>query len=219
MKSLPDRSRGEEISNSITHGIMVPFGIYTGYCLAKARWNIADPIGMFSIIAYSFSLTFLMLNSCIYHGLDNPKWKRFFRYLDHISIYVQITGSFTPCMLLSCRNWYGYGIVIYLFTLSIIGSIIKIFFFDKIFGAIFYLTMAYSTLAIYNKVRIYFHQEEMAWLIKCAIVYTVGCVFYALQKKVPYFHTIFHLFVNVGAYYHYKAIQIMNNRSILLAMK
>ncbi|EAY07183.1 hemolysin-III related family protein [Trichomonas vaginalis G3] len=214
MKSLPDRSHREELANCITHAIMIPVGIAITSYLVYCRWEFDDPIGKFGLIIFGITFSLMMLNSSVYHYASDLFWKRFFRYIDHFSIFIQITGAFTPCVLLCAKNIYGYGILAYLVTFTIIGIISKYFFFDKVFGGFVYLTMGWSTILIYQKIKSYFATQELLWFLYAGICYSIGAAFYALQKSREFMHTVFHLFTDIGALCHFYCLYMMNIRTM-----
>jgi hemolysin III len=98
------QTTGEEIANSISHGIMAIYGIVILIIFILRSHN--DPIKIFSSIVYGLSVTLLFLFSCLYHGITNNFTKNhILKRFDHISIYLLIGGTYTPMLLcLKCLN-------------------------------------------------------------------------------------------------------------------
>jgi len=48
--------------------------------------------------------------------------------------------------------------------------------------------------------------HALAWLFTGGMFYTLGFVFFALDKKYHYFHSIWHLFVLAGSFSHFYLI-------------
>jgi hemolysin III len=98
MKLTKNQTVGEEIANSISHGIMVLFGIAVLLTLIiRSGYN---PYKLSGAIIYGFSVTLLYIFSCIYHALGNGKAKwSVFKRLDHLSIYLLIGGTYAPILL------------------------------------------------------------------------------------------------------------------------
>jgi len=45
--------------------------------------------------------------------------------------------------------------------------------------------------------------KGMMYILYGGFFYILGILFYALDKKVPFFHSIWHLFVLAGSFFHY----------------
>ena len=160
-------------------------------------------------IIYGICMTFLFVNSTVYHGSTNPKVKYILRYLDHCTIYFQIAGTYTPILLTVMRKAIGYGLIIYAWTFVVIGVITKILFFDRTFGTFIYLAMGWSICFFYPAVKKAMTKQEILWLFLGGLSYTIGCGFFALQKYHSFMHTIFHLFVSGGALGHFRCIYLL----------
>ena len=160
-------------------------------------------------IIYGICMIFLFVNSTIYHGSSNPKIKYFLRYLDHCTIYFQIAGTYTPILLTVMRKFIGYGLLAYAWTFAAIGIYTKIMYFDKTFGTYIYLAMGWSICFFLPAVKKVLTKKELLWLFYGGVSYTIGCVFFALQKYRPFMHTIFHLFVSGGALSHFRCIYLL----------
>jgi len=116
--SVKTQTLGEEIANSITHGIGAGLSIAALVILVvlASRRGDAWRIVSFSIYGATliFTLILLYLSSTLYHSFINPKIKNIFRILDHSAIYLLIAGSYTPITLTFMRGAWGwtlFGIV------------------------------------------------------------------------------------------------------------
>ncbi len=98
-------SQGEELANSITHGIGMIFGIVgLVLLLIKAIDHQADTLTITSMAIYGSSMIVLFLASTLYHAIPYPKAKRWLKTFDHCAIYLLIAGSYTPFLLVSLRT-------------------------------------------------------------------------------------------------------------------
>jgi hemolysin III len=85
MKKLYEYTFGEEVANTITHGVMaflvlisMPFAIL--YVNAKGR--LIDAIG---VSIFMISIFLMLLSSTLFHSMDkDSKHKRIFKIFDHI---------------------------------------------------------------------------------------------------------------------------------------
>lgn len=168
-------------------------------------WHIVT----FSI--FGASLILLYSASSIYHLASvSQKAINILRRVDHSMIYLLIAGSYTPICLIALRGAWGWSIFGTIWGLTIIGIIIKNFWFNapRWLSTLFYTFMGWLVIiAIYplNKV---FSPGAMAWLFAGGIAYTVGAVIYAtkwpkINLKHFGFHEIFHIFVLAGSFCHY----------------
>ena len=107
--SLPFQTIGEEIGNSILHGLGALLAV-AGLVLLTLRANGrlggrggGAPVVTILVI-FTASMIILFLASTLYHGIQHRKAKRIFRILDHSAIYVLIAGTYTPFSLLGFRG-------------------------------------------------------------------------------------------------------------------
>ncbi|MGW8250249.1 MAG: PAQR family membrane homeostasis protein TrhA, partial [Anaerolineales bacterium] len=119
---------GEDIANSITHGIgtaMAAAGLTILVILAALKnssWHILS----FSI--YGATLVLLYLASTLYHAIQHPEAKRILQRVDHAAIYLLIAGTYTPFLLISLRNTWGWTMLIMIWGLAVLGIAYKMLF-------------------------------------------------------------------------------------------
>ena len=100
----PFYTLGEEIANSVTHGIGLILAVAGLVTLVTLALIYGDVWTVASFTIYGLSLIILYLASTLYHAVQHPKAKRIFRTLDHTSIYVFIAGCYTPVILTGTRT-------------------------------------------------------------------------------------------------------------------
>ena len=103
-KKLPDYTLGEELCNSITHGIGALLSIAALVLCVVQGTNTGSTIAVASAVIYGISLIILYCNSTIYHALKRNKAKKVMRIIDHCSIFFLIAGSYTPYTLVVLRK-------------------------------------------------------------------------------------------------------------------
>ena len=145
------QSSGEEIANSITHGIGAALSIAALVILVVSASRSGDTLRVASLSIYGASLILLYLSSTLYHGFSNERIKQFFKIMDHSSIYLLIAGSYTPIVLISMRGAWGWTVFGIIWAMAVTGIIAKIFLIGK-----------------YNKLSVLFY-IAMGWLIVFAI--------------------------------------------------
>ncbi len=195
--------RNEEFWNSLTHFIGVILTVL-GIPLLFYFDNKFTSLSTLSIILFSFGLFSVYSSSSVYHFVINPRLKKRLQILDHISIYYLILGSYAPVCLITLYEYSGINIFIVVMTLSIIGTLKKLFFTGrfKIISLLLYLAMGWLIVVEINLLFELLDSEAELLLIIGGLSYTIGIVFYTLDK-IKYFHSIWHLFVLTGSVLHY----------------
>lgn len=200
------QSRYEERLNAITHGFGVLFGVIA-LILMLLFYDTDEQWALFSVLVYGFSIIMLFLSSTIYHSMVREQLKYYFRILDHISIYFLIAGTYTPVLLLLLPDSRGYLLFWIVWGIAIFGSILKLFFTGRfeLFSTLLYLVMGWLIVFDYTALAERIHPTGLLLLFSGGLFYTVGIVFYAIDK-IPFNHVIWHLFVLAGAISHFLMI-------------
>ncbi len=200
-------SVGEEIANSIIHGVGAGLSIagLTILVVLGALYGNAWHIVSFSI--YGSALILLYLASTLYHSFQKPKIKRVFKILDHVAIFVLIAGTYTPFMLVNLRGPWGWSLFGIIWGLAIMGIIFKLFFIDRFerFSLLIYLLMGWLCIIATRQMLMEIPTGGLLWLISGGLLYTSGVLFYQ-WKNLRYSHAIWHLFVLGGSICHYFSI-------------
>lgn len=170
--------------------------------ILAVRQGDAWKIVSFSI--YGLTLILVYTFSTLYHGLQG-KSKEVFSKLDHQSIYLLIAGTYTPFTLVTLRGAWGWSILSVVWSLAVLGIVLEVLPQDgrRVLPVVLYLVMGWMILIALEPLLQTLPLAGFAWLLSGGLFYTVGVVFYALDKKVNYFHNIWHLFVLAGSASHY----------------
>lgn len=198
----------EEKLNTISHGIGALFGIVALVLLIlkdshKTDWS------RFSVIVYGISIIVLFMASTCYHAVKGEKRKHYFRVVDHISIYFLIAGTYTPVCLISLEQTLGWTLFFTVWGIAAFGVILKLFFTGKfeLFSTLLYLVMGWLIIFDFSNLSNTIGDNGILFLFAGGLAYTVGIVFYAIQK-IPFNHVIWHLFVLAGAIFHFFMIYL-----------
>ncbi len=116
--SLDSYPLGEEIANSITHGVGATLSVAGLVVLLVFSGLYGDVWRIVSFSIYGSSLIILYLASTLYHSFSQPRLKRIFRILDHASIYLLIAGSYTPITLISMRGPWGWTLFVLIWGMA-----------------------------------------------------------------------------------------------------
>ena len=203
MKVLPKPkyTLGEEIVNSITHGLGIIFGIVILILTIIMSAHNHNTVGVISSCIYGVSMIIMFLISCLYHAMS-PRIgaKKVFRVLDHCDIYVFIAGSYTPFCLSLIGGKTGWVIFSIVWICAIIGIILNSINLEKykIVSFLLYLVMGWVILISLHSLTSVLPFKGLVYLLGGGIVYTIGAVIYGIGSKVRYMHSVFHVFVLMG---------------------
>lgn len=194
----------EEQLNAWSHGIGAALGIVALVLLIAYSDNTSKPWSLFSVITYGISIIILFLASTFYHAVKGEKRKHYFRIVDHISIYLLIAGTYTPVLLILLRDSLGWPLFWIVWGIAVFGVVLKLFFTGRFetFSTLLYLVMGWLIVFDYTNTAEALGTDGVFWLMAGGLFYTVGIVFYAIEK-IPYNHVIWHLFVLAGAICHF----------------
>ncbi|WP_431158073.1 PAQR family membrane homeostasis protein TrhA [Winogradskyella poriferorum] len=200
---MSEQTKLEEQLNAWSHGIGVVLGIL-GLVLLIINVNKDRPFDLFSVIVYGLSIIILFTASTLYHSVVDEKKKHYFRIVDHISIYLLIAGSYTPVLLILLTDSLGWTLFWIVWGIALFGVILKLFFTGKFeaFSTSLYLVMGWLIVFDFANLSDAIGPNGLFWLFAGGLFYTVGIVFYAIQK-IPFNHVIWHVFVLAGAISHF----------------
>jgi hemolysin III len=204
----PKFSVGEEIANSITHGVGALLGLLgTAVLLYRAVRGEGTGIQIASFAIYGASLFLLHLSSTLYHALHHPGAKRVFWVFDHCSIYLLIAGTYTPFLLLSLWGRWGATLLVTIWGLTILGIVFKSLYIGRLrkTSVGLYILMGWLIVVAARELWLKVPHVALVYVAAGGLLYTVGVVFYG-WKRMPYHHMIWHLFVLGGSAFHYFAI-------------
>ena len=193
------QTRGEEIANTISHGLGAVLALSFAAPLAVRGILSGSAKAGFSLTAYAFSLVLLYTASAVYHGVRDPKVKRTLRIMDHCSIFVLILGTYVPMSLLVVGGHTGWMLFLTNTTLAVVGIVlntIDLKRFDKVSLAL-YALMGWLVVLAMRAIIATLPPLGLALLAGGGVAYTAGIVFYKAQGK--YMHFVWHLFVLAGS--------------------
>lgn len=201
------QSRGEEIANSVSHGLalLAAIGVVPLLIAVARQRNTAGFVGT---VVFAATMVVLYLSSTLYHALPQGRAKRVFLKLDHGAIYLFIAGSYTPFALGALAGSWGWTLFGVVWALAALGITLKSF------GRLsrpwlstgLYLVMGWLVLIaavpLVRKVPL----PGVELLVAGGLAYTLGVVFFALDSRLKYAHAVWHGFVAVGTGFHFFAV-------------
>lgn len=203
-RSLPHYTRGEELFNTVSHIVGGAFGVVA---LLACVWRAVAGGTVWSVVGstiYGVSMILLYTVSSVYHGLHHPMAKKVMQVIDHCTIYLLISGTYTPILLCSIRPvspvwaWTLFGIEWGLAALAATLTAIDLKKY-AVLSMAYYIGMGWCIVIAADIALRAIPLPGLLWLLAGGIAYTVGAVLYGLGKKHRYMHAVFHLFVLAGS--------------------
>lgn len=208
--AIPHYTLGEELMNSISHGVGALFGIVAlVLCVVRAAQS-GDPYRIVSGAIFGFTVLILYLMSCLYHALKVNKAKRVFRVIDHCTIFLLIAGTYTPYTLVSLRDsvgWWVFGVIWATAIVGIVLNAVSLKKFSKISVAL-YLIMGWMIVIAYQPMVLAIPGGGVQLLVWGGVAYTVGAILYGVGSRKKYFHSIFHFFCLIGTVLHFLSVYL-----------
>lgn len=206
--AIPRYTLGEELINSISHGVGAGLGITAlVLCIVKSCSPL-DGYKLASSIVFGLTTTLLYLMSCLYHALKVNRAKRVFRVIDHCTIFLLIAGTYTPYTLNTLRGvtgWVLFGIVWGVGVLGIVLNAVSLKKFAKLSVAC-YIALGWVVIFASKELIASLDRGGLWLLLAGGIAYTVGAVLYGIGAKKRYFHSVFHFFCLIGTALHFFSI-------------
>lgn len=198
---------GERL-NSITHlfgAVAAAAGLAVLVVLAAQQ---GDAWKLVSFSIYGATLFLLYLFSTLYHS-TRGRAKPILAKLDHVAIYLLIAGSYTPFTLVTLRGAWGWTLFGLIWGLAVLGIVVDSLHSKgarRILPIAIYIVMGWLVLVAFKPLIAALPHAGVLWLVAGGLFYTLGIVFYALDKKLRHAHGIWHLFVLAGSISHYLAV-------------
>jgi hemolysin III len=201
------QSLGEEIANSVSHGLGLSAAVAAFPVLVMAAQQRGDTAGIVGASVFATAAVLLYLVSTLFHALPRCRAKRVFQILDHSAIYLLIAGTYTPFTLGVLRGDWGWTLFGLVWGMAIAGTVLK-----ALGGVRYttlstwtYLAMGWLVVIAAKTVWTLVPGWGLFWLIAGGVAYTAGAVFF-MAERIRYFHFVWHLFVVAGTACHFIAV-------------
>ena len=206
---LPKRMQtvGEEIANSVSHGVGLLAAVAVVPVLVVAAVQRGSAAQIVGASIFGATMVLLYLTSTLYHALPRNRAKRVFQVLDHGAIFLLIAGTYTPFTLGVLRGTWGWTLFGLVWGLALAGVVLKAVGgvrYPKL-STCLYLAMGWLALIAVKPLWLNVPTPGLLWLLAGGIAYTAGVAFYA-SKRVRYSHFVWHLFVIAGTAGHFVAV-------------
>ena len=197
----------EEIWHAVTHGIGFIFSIAALALLVSFATLSGSALHITAAAIYGASLIVMYGSSTLYHALTHTKAKQLFQKFDHSAIYFLIAGTYTPILLLTIGGTWGWTLFGVEWGIAVVGIALKFIFPGRfeVLSLVAYVVMGWLIVFIFDLFRANIDPVGFWLIVAGGIAYTSGILFY-IKDKIPYFHTVWHLFVMLGSILQFFAI-------------
>jgi hemolysin III len=199
---------GEEIANSVSHGVGLLGAIVAVPFLLVASVERGSVMSIVGASVFAATVLALYAASTLYHALPGPRVKALFRKLDHGAIFLLIAGTYTPFTLGALAGPWGWTLFALVWGLAAVGIALKAC--DRMMHPIastgLYVGMGWLAVIALPQIVERIPGPGLALLAAGGLAYTVGVAFFATDARVRYGHFLWHLFVLAGTACHFGAV-------------
>ena len=200
-------SIGEEIFNSITHGIGTLLSIAALVLLVVIAAVKGNAWHIVSFSIFGSTLVLLYLSSTLYHSFTKEKVKNLFARFDHAAIFLLIAGTYTPLLLTVVRGALGWTLFGIIWGVAITGVVVRSIYLTKFRKLMVGVYVAMGWMFIFAIIPLINNLSgiSLTFLFLGGGLYSLGVIFY-VWRNLKYGHGIWHLFVLAGSIMHFFSI-------------
>ncbi|PYJ90829.1 MAG: hemolysin III family protein [Deltaproteobacteria bacterium] len=202
------QSTGEELANTISHGIGLIGAMIGTPILLLAAFHHGSISFLIGTVVFTVTMLVLYLGSLLYHAWPQTPAKSILQVLDHSAIFLLIAGTYTPFALGPLRGVWGWIMLGLIWALAALGVLVKATHGTarhKRFAMALYLGMGWLALIFIRPLALAVPLSVLLWLLAGGIAYTTGVLFY-VNRRLRYAHFVWHLFVLAGTGCHFAAV-------------
>jgi len=202
------QSLGEEVANSISHGLGLVAAIVGTPFLILSAIDYADVSFVVGVSIFSGTMILLYLASTLYHAMPKGKAKYVFKVIDHSAVYLLIAGTYTPFMLGVLEGVWGWSLLVAVWSLALIGVALKAFgkASHPAISTTLYVVLGWLILIAIKPLSSLMEPNGLLLLVLGGVLYTLGVIFFVIDSRLRYGHLVWHLFVVSGTVCHYFSI-------------
>ena len=194
-------TRGEEVFNAVSH--IAGGGLSLAFWAVLLALSYPAPAAMAGVSLFGLGAVVLYTMSALYHFLPDGRAKGVFRVFDHCTIFLLIAGTYSAyCLSALCATAAGtvvlglqWGCAAAGITMNAVAMNNKVV---KAVSMALYCVMGWMALAVLPQLWAALSAASFWLLLAGGLAYTFGIVFFALGKRVKWFHAVWHLFDIAG---------------------
>ena len=197
----------EEKINIASHALGLALSVLALFLLLNRAIHYGNALHIVSAAIYGLSMISLYAASTVYHSTLRPGFRLRMRIVDHASIYLLISGTYTPFTLITLQGPTGWTIFSISWAMAVSGIVLKLFYTGRfnLLSTLMYVFMGWLIVFAIEPLIEALPTAGLVWLVAGGLSYTVGAILYAI-RGIPYNHAIFHFFVLAGSICHFIAV-------------
>ncbi len=203
------QTRGEEIANSITHGLFLIAAVITMPILVAKSIRTENNLIITATCIFVVAVILVYFISTLYHAMPRNRNKERMRIVDHGAIYLLIAGTYTPFALNVIKGNWGWFLFTTEWSIAIVG--IALLYYTGLkyrrLSLFFYLIMGWLIIIAIKPLWVNLPAWGLALVFIGGMSYTLGVSFYRVSH-LNFRHFIWHLFVMFGTACHIVAVYL-----------
>ena len=204
-------TKGDEIFNAVSHIAGGALGLIAW--IVCALYAYPDAAALAAVSVFGVCVVTLYTMSALYHFLPDGRAKGVFRIFDHCTIFLLIAGTYSPYCMIALGGMTGIVVFAVEWGCAAAGIVMNaVAMNNKIVKGVsmaLYCVMGWMALFVLPQLVSALTAAELALLVAGGVAYTAGIVFFALGKKVKWFHSVWHLFDIAGTALQFAGILLM----------
>jgi len=199
----------DEISNLITHGLGLALSVAATLLLMPIVMARQEPRIIVACGVYCLTLVLLYAASTLSHTFHDLDLRRLFRMLDQACIFLLIAGSMTPFAVVFLHQGRWSLFLPAMWTLAGAGVLLVLYRRNLSGPAKFaYGVLGWLPIVAIRELMHHAPFGLLLWIVAGGVLYSVGTVFLAFDRKIRYFHALWHMFVVAGSICHYVGVLV-----------
>lgn len=194
----------QEWANAWTHGIAAVIWLGLSVWLVTRASQISPGLAI-ACAAYGAACVGTFTCSTLSHTfLERPRLDRF-RAWDQAMIYLMIIGTYTPITYQMALPQYRLPLLAAMWGFALWGFVNKAILNHRIhsISTVTYLALGWlPAIPLYGRVSI----PLFLYVLAGGVIYSVGVLFLINDRRVKYFHAVWHLFVLAASIVHFIGI-------------
>lgn len=201
-----DQVAWEQVFDALTHSMGFVMSIIGLNLMLFKAIKTGGAARIVSAAVFGTGLIVLYGASTLYHSFYHTRHYQWLKTLDHSSIYILITATYAPFMLVTLGGTWGITIFTINASLTVFGIVFKIFMVHRfeVVSTIVYLIMGWLIVIAIYPMSNAMEPMGLFFIALGGAFYTLGIIFFAWEK-LPFNHSIWHIFVMGGSFSHFMA--------------
>lgn len=205
------QSGPEERANAASHALAGVLAVLAWPALGQPADAVQPPLRAIGLQVFVASMLLMYLVSAACHAAPVGAAKHWLRRCDHAAIFVFIAGSSTPFALAAVQQGGSAATLVAVWGSALAGVLLKLGnrLRHRLPSTLLYLGYGWLVAALVLPALAQLPAAGWRLLVAGGVAYTLGSVFFLLDRRLPYSHLVWHLLVVAGSACHLLAAQTL----------